>query len=48
MNLLEIIDELRANSVTTEQFKEMWGYSLDEYVDKMMQFVEQQKAAEKK
>lgn len=48
MNLLEIIDELRANSVTTEQFKEMWGNSLDEYVDKMMQFVEQQKAAEKK
>lgn len=45
MILLEIIDELRAQSVTPEQFKKMWGYSTDEYVDKMMKFVEEQRAA---
>ena len=48
MNLLEKIDELRAMSVTPEQFKQMWGYSIEEYMSKMMAFVEQQKAAEKK
>ncbi len=48
MNLLEKIDELRAQSVTPEQFKEMWGYSIEEYMAKMMAFVEQQKAAENK
>ena len=41
MNLLEKIDELRAKSVTPEKFKEMWGYSIDEYLDKMMAMVEQ-------
>lgn len=48
MNLIEKIDELRANSVTPEQFEKIWGYSLDDYVAKMMAFVEQQKAAENK
>lgn len=41
MNLLEKIDELRANSVTPEKFQEMWGYSIDEYVDKMEALFEQ-------
>ena len=41
MNLLEIIDELRAQSVTPEKFQKMWGYTIDEYVDKMMAIVEQ-------
>lgn len=41
MNLLEKIDELRANSVTPEKFQKMWGYSIDEYVDKMEALFEQ-------
>lgn len=48
MNLLEKIDELRAKSVTPEQFEKTWGYSIDEYVDKMMRFVDERKAQEKK
>ena len=47
MNLLEKIDELRAKSVTPEQFKKMWGYSIEEYMAKMMRFVEERKAQEK-
>lgn len=34
--LLDKIDEVRANSVTPEKFEKMWGYSIDEYLDKMM------------
>jgi hypothetical protein len=34
--LLDRIDEVRANSVTPEKFEKMWGYSIDEYLDKMM------------
>lgn len=41
MNLSEKIDELRALSVTPEQFKKMWGYSIDEYLEKMMKFAEE-------
>ena len=48
MNLLDKIDELRAMSVTPEQFKKMWGYSIEEYLAKMMRFVEERKALEKK
>ena len=48
MNLLEKIDELRAQSVTPEQFKAVWGMSIEEYLDKMMAFVEEQKTAAKK
>lgn len=48
MNLLEKIDELRALKVTPEQFKKMWGYSIEAYMVKMMAFVEQRKAATKK
>ncbi len=43
MNLLEKIDELRALSVTSEQFKMMWGYSIEEYLEKMMRFVDEQR-----
>lgn len=43
MNLLEKIDELRAQSVTNEQFEKTWGYSVEEYLDRMMAFVEAQK-----
>lgn len=45
MNLLEKIDELRANSVTPEQFKRVWGMSIDEYLEKMRKFVEATKKA---
>lgn len=40
MNLLEKIDELRAQSVTPEKFEKMWGYTIDAYLDKMMAIVE--------
>ncbi len=42
MTLLEKIDLLRAQSVTPDQFKEMWGYTIDEYLNKMMHFVNTQ------
>lgn len=35
-SLIERIDEIRANSVTDEQFKKTWGTSIGEYVDRMM------------
>jgi len=41
MNLIEKIDELRAQSFNPEKFEKMWGYSIDEYVDKMMAMFEQ-------
>ncbi|MCR5064924.1 MAG: hypothetical protein K6A67_04065 [Bacteroidales bacterium] len=44
MNLLEKIDELRAMSVTPEQFQKTWGYTLEEYLEKMHRFVEEQNA----
>ena len=46
MNLLEKIDELRAQSVTNEMFEAKWGYSVEAYLDRMMKFVEEQKNAE--
>ena len=36
MDLLERIDEITANSVTPEEFKETWGYTVDEHVADMM------------
>lgn len=48
MNLLEKIEELRAQSVTPEQFEQTWGYSIEDYLDRMMAFVEQQNAAVEK
>lgn len=44
MNLLEKIDELRAMSVTPEQFEKMWGYTIEGYVEKMMKFVAEEEA----
>lgn len=41
MNVLEKIEELRALSVSPEKFEKMWGYSINEYVDKMMATFEQ-------
>ena len=36
MSLIERIDEIRANSITDEDFKRVWGKSIDEHVDEMM------------
>ena len=38
MTVMERIDFIRANSVTDEEFKKMWDYSIDEYVEKMMKW----------
>ena len=45
-DLLDRIDEVRANSVTPEVFKETWGYSLKEHVDKMMEFIRKLESGE--
>lgn len=39
MSLIERIDEIRANSVSGVEFKEMWGISIDDCVKQMMEFV---------
>ena len=44
-NLIEKIDELRANSVTDEQFKKMWGKSIDEHLEELMEKIKAAKAA---
>ncbi len=41
MSLIERIDEIRANSVTDEDFKRIWGKSIDEHVDELMKFWEE-------
>lgn len=38
MNVIERIDEIRANSVTDEEFKKVWGISIDECVNELMEF----------
>ncbi len=42
MNLLEKIDELRANKVTPEKFESVWGTSIEDHLDRLMAFVEEQ------
>ena len=46
MNLLEKIDELRAQSVTAEKFEEVWGLSIEDHLDRLMAFVAEQEAAD--
>ena len=46
MDLLEKIVEITANSVTPEEFKETWGYTLDEHVENMMDRVHELEATE--
>ena len=48
MNLLEKIDELRALSVTSEKFEEVWGLCIEDHLDRLMAFVEEQKNADAK
>ena len=42
MNLLEKIDELRAQSITPEKFEKVWGVSIEDHLDRLMAFVEEQ------
>lgn len=39
LKLLDKIDEVRANSVTPEEFKQIWGLSLEEHVNYMMNYI---------
>ncbi len=39
LNLLDKIDEVRANKVTPEKFEEKWGYTLEDHAKRMMQFI---------
>lgn len=48
MNLLEKIDEICAKSVTPERFEKVWGVSIEEHLDRLMEFVEEQKKLEEK
>jgi len=39
--IIERIDEIRANSVTNEEFKKVWGVSIEEHVSKLMDWVKE-------
>ncbi len=39
LNLLDKIDEARANKVTPMKFEEKWGYPLEDHAKRMMQFI---------
>lgn len=49
MSLLDKIIELRANSVTEEEFKETWGFSKEEHMQRMSELIDElnAKAAQK-
>lgn len=38
-NVMDTIDAIKANSVTENEFKSVWGISLDEHMNKMMEHV---------
>lgn len=40
MTLMERIDFIRANSVTDEEFRKMWGYSIDDFSERMTAWME--------
>ena len=40
MTLMERIDFIRANSVTEEEFRKMWGYSIDDFSERMTVWME--------
>ena len=35
-NVIDQIDAIKANSVTENEFKSVWGISLDEHMERMM------------
>ena len=39
MNLVDKIENMKANAVTNEEFKSVWGISLDDHMKKMMEHV---------
>ena len=39
-NIIDKIDAIKANSVTEKEFKNVWGISLDEHINKMMDYVQ--------
>lgn len=41
MNLIDRIDEIKANSVTPEKFEEVWGRNLDEFMEELMDYAAQ-------
>ena len=47
MSIIERIDEIRANSVTDVEFKKFWGVSIEEHVQKMMEFARKYDAKHK-
>ena len=38
-NVIDKIDALKANTVSEKEFKNIWGISLDEHMNKMMEHV---------
>lgn len=40
-NIIDQIDTMKANSVTEKEFKSVWGISLDEHMNRMMEHVRQ-------
>ncbi|MBQ7471484.1 MAG: hypothetical protein IJS97_03565 [Prevotella sp.] len=38
-NVMDTIDAIKANSVTENEFKSVWGISLNEHMNKMMEHV---------
>ena len=44
MNLFDKIDELHANEVTPEEFKEVWGISIEDHLKDMMEVVKKQRS----
>ena len=45
-DLLGRIDQVASNSVTPEEFKEFWGYTIDEHVENMMNYIHQLESPE--
>ena len=39
MTLMERIDFIRANSVTDEEFQQIWGYSINDFSKKMSKWM---------
>ena len=39
-NVIDMIDAIKANSVTEREFKSVWGISLDEHMNRMMEYVQ--------
>ena len=38
-NVIDQMDSIKANSVSEKEFKNTWGISLDEHMNKMMEHV---------